>query len=137
MDPIGSSVFDLSEEALRQARVLYSQRPLWTDFFRDVFAGGGLHERLFPQPDQFRQYQGTAHYREVVAMLRDLRTTRKMTASSRKSDSPVVITVRLPPVLHDSLKAAAHKAKQSMNRLCVAALIDAVTAPGAETEHAS
>lgn len=67
----------------------------------------------------------------VAARLATLVKEREESTRSR------VITVRMPPSLHARLKDAAHASRASLNRICIAALLEAADELAPQAEEAS
>ncbi|MCO6456272.1 MAG: toxin-antitoxin system HicB family antitoxin [Pirellulaceae bacterium] len=108
-------------EAYRVAAELYRQDPHWLVFMREMLGVGGVVRRLFPTEEGLRAFEETPEYQEIRQMLARLRARPD---GDLTHDEPMrMITVRLPKSLHEVLKAEAHQKQLSMNKLCIAKLI--------------
>jgi predicted HicB family RNase H-like nuclease len=111
------------QEIYRVAHELFSQKPDWVTFFREVLGVSGIIRRAYPEPHQFAQFEQTEEYVQIQQMLAQLRTGR----APAESDEPIrVITVRLPRSLHEALRNEAHQHRTSMNKLCISKLLQMV-----------
>ena len=112
------------QEIYRIAHELFSQKPDWVTFFREVLGVGGIVREAFPGPDTLAEFEQTAEYNDIQQMVAKLRERGDETANSREPTR--VITVRLPASLHESLRAEAHERHTSMNKLCITKLLQMV-----------
>ena len=112
------------QEVLRIAHQLFCQDPDWVAFFREILGLEGVVRRAFNSPEQLSEFEKSAEYREIQNMLAKLRDRRGVKPA--EDEPTTVITVRLPKSLHDSLRAEAHERRTSMNRLCIAKLLQAI-----------
>jgi predicted HicB family RNase H-like nuclease len=110
-----------SQEIYRIAHGLYSQKPDWVTFFREVLGLGGLVRQAYPTPEALVEFEKTEAYMEIQHMLAELRGGPQ--APNEEEEPTRVITVRLPKSLHESLRAEAHERKTSMNKLCISKLL--------------
>jgi predicted HicB family RNase H-like nuclease len=110
-----------SQQIYRIAHELYSQKPDWVTFFREVLGLGGLVRQAYPTPEDLAEFEKTGEYTEIQHMLAELRGGDK--APNEEEEPTRVITVRLPKSLHESLRAEAHERKTSMNKLCISKLL--------------
>jgi predicted HicB family RNase H-like nuclease len=109
------------QEVLQVAQELFSQNPDWVTFFREVLGLEGAVRKAFPTPEELGEFERTAEYQKIQAMVAKLR---EVSGSRPTAQEPTtVITVRLPKSLHDSLRAEAHECRTSMNKLCIAKLL--------------
>ena len=108
-------------EALQIAKQMFMQTPDWVTFFREILGIGGVARRLFPTQEEFLGFEQTAQFSEIQTMVSALRN--KKGSSSDGHEPTRVITVRLPKSLHEALRAEAHDHKTSMNKLCIAKLL--------------
>lgn len=109
------------QEVFQVAEALYEQRPGWLEFFDAVLGIDGIARRVYPSPEQYNRFKLTDEYRRIQDLLDDLR--RRGGTAMPPSEEVKVITVRLPKSLHDSLKVEAHEQRTSMNKLCIAKLL--------------
>lgn len=123
---------DKQQEVLTVAQELYSQDPDWVTFFREVLGMEGAIRRAFPSPDELTEFEKTREYSQIQGMLGRLRERGR--GKPVQQEPTRVITVRLPKSLHDSLRAEAHERRTSMNRLCIAKLLQVVDEHLLETE---
>ena len=116
------------QEALQIAKQLFLQGPDWVTFFREVLGIGGVARRLFPTKDEFLGFEQSAEFSEIQNMVAALRN--KKGSNSDSHEPTRVITVRLPKSLHEALRAEAHDHKTSMNKLCIAKLLQVLEEEG-------
>ena len=112
------------QTATRIADKMFQQQPDWITFFREVLGVDGLVRKLFTTPEELAEFEKTAQYAEIQAMVNRLRE--KSGAASEGKEPTRVITVRLPKSLHESLRAEAHDRKTSMNQLCISKLLQVI-----------
>lgn len=109
-------------ELLRFAEEVFADRPTWIGFYRQILGPQGAVLQLFPGHDEWREARGTPEYRQVMAMFDGL-------DSGKIGRARNMITVRLPPELHDQVKRAAAQRQLSLNRFCLDTLFDAAHRP--------
>jgi predicted HicB family RNase H-like nuclease len=119
------------EELRRQAELLYSQRPHWATFYRQILGLHGMVRRSYTTRESLKQFEQTEAYSRIQQMLTRLRMQRppsKDGAEATKSgaEPTKVVTVRLPKSLHDALKVEAHEHHTTMNKLCISKLLQFV-----------
>ncbi|QDU29895.1 hypothetical protein ETAA8_50120 [Anatilimnocola aggregata] len=112
------------QTATRIADTMFQQQPDWVTFFREVLGVDGLVRKLFTTPEDLAEFEKTAEYAEIQAMVAKLRE--RSGAQSDGKEPTRVITVRLPKSLHESLRAEAHDRKTSMNQLCISKLLQVI-----------
>lgn len=113
-----------TKEIYRIAHELFSQKPDWVTFFREVLGITGIVRQAYPSPESMTEFEKTAEYAEIQQMLAQLRTGPQ---SPNEEEEPTrVITVRLPKSLHESLRTEAHERRTSMNKLCISKLLQMV-----------
>ena len=115
------SVEARGRKVLAQARELFQTNPDWAIFFRDILGTGGLARQMFARPDELQQFEQSAEYRELHQMVGRLRARQTETPDDREPTH--MITVRIPKSLHDWLRMEAKERNTSMNRLCIAKLL--------------
>jgi predicted HicB family RNase H-like nuclease len=109
------------EEIQQQAESLYSQRPDWVTFYREILGLHGLVRRNCPTRESLTQFEKTPAYGQIQQMLTHLRRQGPL---ARDEEEPTrVITVRLPKSLHEALVVEAHEHHTSMNKLCISKLL--------------
>ena len=119
------------QECLRIANQMFGQTPDWVTFFREILGIEGVARRLFKTQEEYLQFEQSSEFNEIQGMVSKLRGRN---ASGNDGQEPTrVITVRLPKSLHEALRAEAHDHKTSMNKLCIAKLLQVL----AEEENAS
>lgn len=123
-EPTVTFTGDRGQEVYRVASELFRQGPDWVTFFREILGVDGVARRLFPEGDDFAEFEKSEEYLDVQQMLARLRGQNTATADGREPTR--VITVRLPKSLHESLRAEAHDRKTSMNKLCISKLLQVV-----------
>ena len=112
------------QTATRIADTMFQQQPDWVTFFREVLGVDGLVRKLFTTPEEMAEFEKTAEYAEIQAMVAKLR---ERSGAQQDGKEPTrVITVRLPKSLHESLRAEAHDRKTSMNQLCISKLLQVI-----------
>lgn len=121
-----------AERAYRMALDLYRQRPSWITFFREILGVEGAVNRLFDHRDELREFEGTDEYQRIQQMLTQLRDSDNAPEENREATR--VITVRLPSSLHESLRAEARDRNTSMNKLCIAKLLNQLAEEEAERQ---
>lgn len=121
------------QEALQIAKQLFLQGPDWVTFFREVLGIGGVARRLFPTQEEFLNFEQSAEFSEIQNMVAALRN--KKGNNSDAHEPTRVITVRLPKSLHEALRAEAHDHKTSMNKLCIAKLLQVLEEEGEITKE--
>ena len=115
---------DHKQTATRIAAEMFQQQPDWVTFFREVLGVDGLVRKLFNTPEQMAEFEKTAEYAEIQAMVAKLRA--RSDAQDQGKEPTRVITVRLPKSLHESLRAEAHTRNTSMNQLCISKLLQVI-----------
>lgn len=121
------------QEVLQVARQLYRQRPDWVVFFREVLGLDGIIRRAFPNAEDMAVFETTPEYEQIQEMLAELREERRV----EDQEPTTVITVRMPKVLHETLKAEAYERHTSMNKLCIAKLLQVLEEPCEESATGS
>ena len=116
------------QEALQIAKQLFLQTPDWVTFFREILGIGGVARRLFPNQEDFLAFEQTEEFAEIQNMVAALRMKKGNGAEGHEPTR--VITVRLPKSLHEALRAEAHDHKTSMNKLCIAKLLQVLEEEG-------
>ncbi len=106
----------LRASLLDAAKNLEDGRPQWAVFYRQVFGSRGLIHQVYPDPDDRYEFTQTDEYRQLKAMLNSLRSI--VVGGAHR-----VITVRMPPELHEALKAEAKEKGASLNTIAVAKLL--------------
>ena len=116
-----SDSFDArASDALVFAKQLFEQRPDWVTFFREVLGVEGAIHSLFPNPEDFKRFEQSDCYGEIQNMIVELRTSQNV---APEKEPMRVITVRLPKSMHESLRVEAHLRQTTMNKLCIAKLL--------------
>jgi len=113
---------------LEVAERLHSMRPEWLAFFREVLGVDGIVRRTFNTPEALVRFECTPHYARIREMLDELRDQERERPAER--DSQRVITVRMPSILHETLKAEADSLRVSINSLCISKLMKLVDGGG-------
>ena len=117
-------VTEKPQDVYRVAHELFRQDPDWVTFFKEVLGLEGVVRRAYPNPDRLAEFEQTSEYNEIQGMLAKLRE--RSQGKPSQPEPTRVITVRLPKSLHDSLRTEAHERRTSMNKLCIAKLLQAV-----------
>lgn len=116
------------QEALQIAKQLFLQSPDWVTFFREILGIGGVARRLFPSQEEFLGFEQSPEFAEIQNMVAALRNKKGNGGDAHEPTR--VITVRLPKSLHEALRAEAHDHKTSMNKLCIAKLLQVLEEEG-------
>ncbi len=110
---------------LQVAERLYRMNNLeWIVFFREVLGVEGIVRRTFDDPASLIRFECSPQYARIREMLDELRS-RQPAEPDRTSDRSAlrVVTVRMPRVLHETLKAEAGDMRVSINTLCISKLL--------------
>lgn len=109
------------QRVLQFARDLYRQSPDWVRFFREVVGVDGAARKVFTTQQEYIAFERSDAFHTIQRMVNALRNNK---ATSNSNHEPTrVITVRLPESLHEALKAEANDHSTSMNKLCIAKLL--------------
>ena len=122
------------QEVYRVAQELYNQSPDWVTFFREVLGMEGVVRKVYRVPEEVAAFEQTEVYQRIQGMLKKLRE--KGDGAPPPQEPSTVITVRLPKALHDALKVEAHDRRTSMNKLCIAKLLQVLEQQQAEEQEA-
>lgn len=106
---------------LEVAEKLYTMRPEWVVFFREVLGVDGIVRRAFRTPETLVRFECSPEYARIREMLDELRTQQRERPAERETQR--VVTVRMPKSLHESLKAEAEEMRVSINTLCISKLV--------------
>ena len=106
---------------LEVAERLYSMKPEWVVFFREVLGVDGIVRRTFNDPEALVRFECSPQYARIREMLDDLRNRQREEPAGRSSQR--VVTVRMPRTLHETLKAEAEQMRVSINTLCISKLL--------------
>lgn len=109
-------------KVLQVAKELYQSKPDWVTFFRETLGVSGAARNVFSSQDDYIQFEKSREYAEIQSMVVSLRNRK---SPGNGTEPTKVITVRLPESLHEALKAEAASHKTSMNKLCIAKLLQA------------
>ena len=115
---------DKRKEVLQIVRDLYRQDPDWITFFREALGLDGIVRHAFQKSEELAHFERTEEYAEIQTMLGRLREGDPDKPAPQEPTR--VITIRLPRSLHESLRAEAHVRETSMNKLCIAKLLQAL-----------
>ncbi len=116
------------QECLRIAKQMFSQSPDWVTFFREILGIEGVARRLFKTQEDYLAFEQSNEFADIQTMVSKLRTRNAATGDGQEPTR--VITVRLPKSLHEALRAEAHDHKTSMNKLCIAKLLQVLAEEG-------
>lgn len=114
------------QKVLGVARQLFQGSPDWVTFFREVLGVDGAARQVFPSQTEYVQFEKSGEYGEIQQMVTALRN-RKGAGMAAQNEPTRVITVRLPESLHEALKLEANDHNTSMNKLCIAKLLQVLT----------
>lgn len=115
---------DKPQEVYRIAKDLFRQDPDWVTFFREVLGLDGVVRQAYPDPADVAEFEQTGEYAEIQTMLAKLRERGE--GKPPMVEPTRVITVRMPKSLHDTLRNESHEKRTSMNKLCIAKLLQPV-----------
>ncbi|MFN9367731.1 MAG: hypothetical protein ACK6CT_03040, partial [Planctomycetia bacterium] len=93
--PAASTVLGVAER-------LHAMQPEWVVFFREVLGIDGIVRRTFRTATDMRAFECSPEYARIREMLDDLRQRPAEPPADREVQR--VVTVRMPRVLHESLK---------------------------------
>lgn len=110
------------QKILGVARQLYQSGPDWVTFFREVLGVEGAARQVIEAQSEYVQFERSPEFAEIQGMVNSLRN-RKGAGGAALNEATRVITVRLPESLHEALKAEANDHNTSMNKLCIAKLL--------------
>ena len=113
------------QDVFRVADEIFSQRPSWVTFFREVLGVDGIVRQMYSSPETLSHFEQTPEYQKIQQMLAKLRENDADLPGGPREPTRV-ITVRLPKSLHESLRAEAHERHTSMNKLCISKLLQMV-----------
>jgi predicted HicB family RNase H-like nuclease len=108
-------------ELYRQTCDLFDSNPDWATFYRQVLGVNGLVRQGYATPQALAEFERTETYARIHQMLAKLRNGK--VATSPVEEETLVITVRLPKSLHESLKEEAYERRTSINKLCISKLL--------------
>lgn len=114
----------VGEEIVRMAETLFRQDPDWITFFREVLGVDGLIRKLIPSPAEVTEFEQTPEYAQIQDMLKRLREQSAEKPTFQEQSR--MITIRLPRSVHEALQDEAHRRRTSMNKLCIAKLLQLV-----------
>ncbi|GEM_PF-496972 len=109
------------QRVLQFARDLYRQSPDWVRFFREVVGVDGAARKVFTTQQEYIAFERSDAFHTIQRMVNALRNNKSTSNSNHEPTR--VITVRLPESLHEALKAEANDHSTSMNKLCIAKLL--------------
>ena len=115
----------LCAEIEREAADLLLKATDWAQFFRLVLGRNGLVAKAFrsqEEMDWFTESESYVRLHEMWAALRRAQEGKKAVG-----EPLVVMTIRVPKSLHESLIDEAHRLQTSVNKLCVAKLGRAIS----------
>lgn len=120
---------DLSSERKRQALLhaqqLFANKVDWLTYFREILGVDGIVRQLFPTQAEYLAFEATPEFAEIESQLFKLKSERRNPAP--KVEPTRVITVRMPESLHEALRAEALDHQTSINKLCIAKLLQAIS----------
>jgi len=119
------------QKVLHVASNLFQRNPDWVTFFREVLGVNGAARDQFRTNEEYLKFEQSEEFGQIQQMVSSLRG-RKMPGGSHNEPTRV-ITVRLPESVHEALKVEASDHKTSMNKLCIAKLLQVL----AESEAAN
>jgi hypothetical protein len=109
-------------ELHRQAAEMFGYRPSWESFVAVVWMR--LIPEAFPADLDRRRLESTPEYAAIAAWRDELRSAgARKTGQRRPKHDLSVITVRLPPVMHEVLSREAADRRVSLNELCLQRLL--------------
>jgi len=121
------TIADKARAVMAVAETVVKSRPTWVVFFREILDTGGVVRQMFGTPESLAQFEKSAEYGLLQKMLAELRAADD-DLNRRAREGQRVITVRMPRNLHESLRAEAHDRRTSINKLCIAKLLQTIDA---------
>lgn len=112
-------------QALLHAQQLFENRVDWLTYFREILGVDGIVRQLFPSQSEYLAFEATPEFAEIESQLFKLKSERR--DPSPKEEPTRVITVRLPESVHEALRAEALDHQTSINKLCIAKLLQAIS----------
>ncbi|GEM_PF-827100 len=124
---LASAEYDdpIHQKILAEAENLFSQNPNWATFYRQIVGPEGVVRKYFPSPEALAQFRRTETYLRIQRMLTQLRGSRPR---ARRWEPVKVITVRVPESVHDAIAEEAMQLNVSINKLCIAKLLQIIEA---------
>ncbi len=111
-------------EVLRLAEEAFARTGNWVVFYREMLGQEGIVRKLFPSPEEMRDFESSREFAELQEMIA---ATRSQDTSKGDSAEPErMITIRLPKSLHDSLRIESEQLKLSINKLCISKLLQRI-----------
>lgn len=118
---MNDSQFQLKcDSVLESAKSFHSFKPDWVTLFRQILGINGVARETFPETASYQRFEASAQYQLIRKLINDRKAYEPARAPQR------TLTVRLPRALHELLKQEALDGDTSMNKLCVAKLIQPV-----------
>lgn len=111
---------DRKQEVMEVVTDLFSRKPDWMDFYRGVMGLDGVIRTAYPTSEEYAKFEESEEYAQIEKMLVDLRD---QGAQAQSEDTQRVLTVRMPQYIHDAIKEEARERAMSINRLCLAKLM--------------
>ncbi len=108
------------QEVKEAVERLFTTKPDWMTFYREVIGLNGLIRRAFPSFEAMAAFEQTETYREIHRMLAELR---KQPPPRDLVEDTKVITIRIPQSLHEFLRIEAFEHHTTMNKLCISKLV--------------
>lgn len=115
---------DKEREVFRKAYQLFTRKPDWVTFFREILGVNGVVRRVYATRQEIVEFEATKAYSSIQQMLSKLREGSSL--SPEIGEPNRVITVRLPKSLHDLLREEAYEHRTSMNKLCISKLLQII-----------
>lgn len=109
------------EEIKQEAKQLYSLKPDWVTFYREILGLHGVVRHCFTTRVEIEAFEQSDAYHDILQMLAQLRQRGSVPAED--SEPTRVITVRLPKSMHETLRIEAFEHRTSMNKLCISKLL--------------
>lgn len=110
-----------AKQAVEYAREQREQTDSWTMLHNALFGIGGALGTLFPTRKERDQFVGTPEYREITAMINELREQGSAGSGDGKDFSGRFV-LRVPKSVHAALAAEAEAEGVSLNQLCLSKL---------------
>ena len=108
-------------EVFQKADQLFSRKPDWVTFFREILGVSGVVRRNYTSRAEMELFEQTETYVNIQQMLTRLREGNGPLPENGEPNR--VITVRLPKSLHDLLREEAYEHRTSINKLCISKLL--------------
>ncbi|OYP34422.1 toxin-antitoxin system HicB family antitoxin [Rhodopirellula sp. MGV] len=112
---------DRCKQTLFLAEEAFAKTGSWVLFYRVVMGTKGVVQKMFSDPEEYKQFIVSEHYATLQEMLAAIRSQDQSKADSAEPER--MITIRIPRSLHESLQVEAKNAGLSINKLSISKLL--------------